>query len=490
MSQAALGDLLECSVCLEPLGTEHKVLPCQHTFCTRCLVDVKTRRQRDKQEQQRQQQQQQQQQQADSDEADLLCPECRAPCLVPLDKLPSNVILNRILEGIKSEKKSGGTDVTPKAPPATTQPSIPKRDSISATASSSPFAAPVSAAPPTNIPGNLSTNPFLNMIATSSTPTPTVPTPPSPAPMLPPKPNSSSSSTSVAFFPSPTPPSRPPAQHGKKPVSSVSTNSNNPTASPASLPTSASAGHQIYRALYDYKPCKEDELELTRGQLYVVADKCRDGWYKGTTVEGLKSGVFPGNYVQHIAKPTLLQPSKADPTLTTSPSGQSLSSKASSDDLIDLSELSELTELFCSTATKKKNPPAESPTKPSNPPPRPPPTVPVTATGWATFPKDDDDPPPPPLPPAAMETAGRRLSAVAAARRAVPSASPLPQAATTVERYRCIMSYPASGEFELELKVGDVVFLHKKREDGWCKGTLERTGQTGLFPITFVTKMR
>ena len=29
--------VLECSVCLEPLTTSHKVLPCQHTFCVQCL---------------------------------------------------------------------------------------------------------------------------------------------------------------------------------------------------------------------------------------------------------------------------------------------------------------------------------------------------------------------------------------------------------------------------------------------------------------------
>ena len=34
---AALEFVLECSVCLEPLTTSHKVLPCQHTFCVQCL---------------------------------------------------------------------------------------------------------------------------------------------------------------------------------------------------------------------------------------------------------------------------------------------------------------------------------------------------------------------------------------------------------------------------------------------------------------------
>ncbi|XKL64028.1 hypothetical protein PGB90_004114 [Kerria lacca] len=54
------------------------------------------------------------------------------------------------------------------------------------------------------------------------------------------------------------------------------------------------------------------------------------------------------------------------------------------------------------------------------------------------------------------------------------------------ERYRCIAPYPPNSEFELELKVGDVIYVHKKREDGWYKGTLQRNGRTGLFPASFV----
>ena len=53
-------------------------------------------------------------------------------------------------------------------------------------------------------------------------------------------------------------------------------------------------------------------------------------------------------------------------------------------------------------------------------------------------------------------------------------------------RYRVIMAYPPQHEAELELRVGDVVYVTKKRVDGWYKGTLERNGKTGLFPGIFV----
>ncbi|XP_033631654.1 E3 ubiquitin-protein ligase SH3RF1-like isoform X2 [Asterias rubens] len=54
------------------------------------------------------------------------------------------------------------------------------------------------------------------------------------------------------------------------------------------------------------------------------------------------------------------------------------------------------------------------------------------------------------------------------------------------ERYRVVVPYPPTSEAELELKVGETVFVHNKREDGWFKGTQQRTGKTGLFPGIFV----
>lgn len=51
-----------------------------------------------------------------------------------------------------------------------------------------------------------------------------------------------------------------------------------------------------YVALYPYKPQKSDELELKRGNVYTVTERCQDGWFKGTN-KNQKCGVFPGNYV-------------------------------------------------------------------------------------------------------------------------------------------------------------------------------------------------
>ena len=55
-------------------------------------------------------------------------------------------------------------------------------------------------------------------------------------------------------------------------------------------------------ALYAYKPQKNDELELRKGEMYRVLEKCQDGWFKGTSLRTGLSGVFPGNYVTPVSR--------------------------------------------------------------------------------------------------------------------------------------------------------------------------------------------
>ncbi|XP_075161058.1 uncharacterized protein LOC142233880 [Haematobia irritans] len=51
-----------------------------------------------------------------------------------------------------------------------------------------------------------------------------------------------------------------------------------------------------YLALYPYKPRKNDELELKKGCVYMVTERCLDGCFKGKNWKEV-SGIFPGNYV-------------------------------------------------------------------------------------------------------------------------------------------------------------------------------------------------
>ena len=77
MDESSLLDLLECPVCLERLDATAKVLPCQHTFCKRCLQSIVTSRQ-----------------------GELRCPECRYLVRCAVEDLPANILLLRLLDGI------------------------------------------------------------------------------------------------------------------------------------------------------------------------------------------------------------------------------------------------------------------------------------------------------------------------------------------------------------------------------------------------------
>ncbi|EDW00594.1 E3 ubiquitin-protein ligase SH3RF1 [Drosophila grimshawi] len=87
MDEHTLNDLLECSVCLERLDTTSKVLPCQHTFCRKCLLDIVASQHK------------------------LRCPECRVLVNCRIDELPPNVLLMRILEGMKQTAGKNETKI-------------------------------------------------------------------------------------------------------------------------------------------------------------------------------------------------------------------------------------------------------------------------------------------------------------------------------------------------------------------------------------------
>ncbi|KAK2542553.1 Sh3rf2 [Columba guinea] len=77
MDDLALLDLLECPVCFEKLDGTAKVLPCQHTFCKPCLQRIL------------------------KSQKELRCPECRTLVLCSIEHLPSNLLLIRLLDGVR-----------------------------------------------------------------------------------------------------------------------------------------------------------------------------------------------------------------------------------------------------------------------------------------------------------------------------------------------------------------------------------------------------
>uniref|UniRef100_A0A3B3SFU9 RING-type E3 ubiquitin transferase n=1 Tax=Paramormyrops kingsleyae TaxID=1676925 RepID=A0A3B3SFU9_9TELE len=359
----------------------------------------------------------------------------------------------------------------------------------------------------------------------------------------------------------------------------------------------------IYLAMYAYRPQKADELELRKGEMYRVTEKCQDGWFKGTSLRSGASGVFPGNYVTPVS------------SVSAAGAGGGHSVRNAGQVSTVISEAELVSSFFIFPTLTVHSPPLGSPERPataaalpslrphSSPGPlaRPlsvaspqyvRPAIPLTSAAAAITPPNVSaahlngevlaSPLRPPSPghvqgasanlakldekKAEKERKGggflKLLSGAAAKKksRSPPSVSPThepqPQAAADVpaqgvagasgpshgragscpiesemqgamgmeplhrksgsldlnfsvspparqpcsallalrpepkplsrERYRVVVPYPPQSEAEIELKEGDIVFVHKKREDGWYKGTLQRTGRSGLFPGSFV----
>lgn len=83
MDDVTLLDLLECPVCLEKLDVTAKVLPCQHTFCKPCLQRIFKAHK------------------------ELRCPECRTLVFCSIEALPANLLLVRLLDGVRAGQSSG-----------------------------------------------------------------------------------------------------------------------------------------------------------------------------------------------------------------------------------------------------------------------------------------------------------------------------------------------------------------------------------------------
>ncbi|XP_077338710.1 E3 ubiquitin-protein ligase SH3RF3 isoform X2 [Lithobates pipiens] len=712
MDESSLLDLLECSVCLERLDTTARVLPCQHTFCRRCLQSIVSSRN------------------------ELRCPECRILVECGVDDLPANILLVRLLDGIRQRPRStptgsptassnnsnncgspgcSATGGNTTAPPhnAACTPSL--RDLAAASQNALLLAKNISQLPCGRAlytyegkePGDLKFNKGDIIILRRKVDENWY---------------HGELNGNRGFFPASyiqciKPLNQPPPQGkalydfeikdkdqdkdcltftkdeiltvirrvddnwaegmlgdkiGIFPILYVEDSATFGTSAGAgasSPKTSTLNGEQgtsakvqlplnVYLALYAYKPQKNDELELRKGEMYRVIEKCQDGWFKGTSLRNGTSGVFPGNYVTPVSRmpagllqarncamgvpiasrnsPHSSHSSSAGLTNCTnvvrpmlpitvphqSPtSSHNSSSKMSAQQSANQSRIA--MHMAHSSAQPQERPTATvSPLRTQNSPSRLPASpnrlqsnvspqhmhqqqqasvqtspaihcaraiIPLTSAAAAITPPnvtaaningDAVNGQVNCLPTGSPSNTGGKaeerktekrekkggllkLLAGASAKkkaRSPPSISPThdPQAivegviqgavglefsltnhgragscpiesemqgamgmhplhrktgsldlnfsisspvrqpacamvavrpepkSLSRERYRVVVPYPPQSEAEIELKEGDIVFVHKKREDGWYKGTLQRNGRTGLFPGSFV----
>ncbi|XP_063787860.1 vinexin isoform X3 [Pseudophryne corroboree] len=53
----------------------------------------------------------------------------------------------------------------------------------------------------------------------------------------------------------------------------------------------------LYRAVFNFSPNNPDELQLAKGDIVTVTQRCDDGWHVGVCWRTQKFGTFPGNFV-------------------------------------------------------------------------------------------------------------------------------------------------------------------------------------------------
>ncbi|XP_037753417.1 E3 ubiquitin-protein ligase SH3RF3 isoform X2 [Chelonia mydas] len=710
MDESSLLDLLECSVCLERLDTTAKALPCQHTFCRRCLESIVSSRH------------------------ELRCPECRILVGCGVDELPANILLVRLLDGIRQRPRGGGgsgggspTAQGSAAAAAAAAPGSGGSDPAAspachpAAATGSPSAAAASRS--ALLGKSISQLPYGKALYTYEGKEPgDLKFTKGDIIILRRKVDENwyhgELNGNHGFFPAsyiqcikPLPQAPPQGKAlydfeikdkdqdkdcltftkdeiltvirrvddnwaegmlgdkiGIFPILYVEDSSSIGTATVAGPRTSAIIGDQgtptkvqlplnIYLALYAYKPQKNDELELRKGEMYRVIEKCQDGWFKGTSLRTGMSGVFPGNYVTPVSRVPVGggQPRNSlaggAQTIKGSPGGASLTNTAtavrpvvpitapqthpqqqtaspqmnncmrySAQQMVSQTRSAMQMVAHPSAQVPERPTATVSPLRTQNSPSRLPatvvrshsmaspqhvhqspvqvipgaqcarPIIPLTSAAAAITPpnvsaanlngeagngpvsslvtssptntsckaeerknekkekksgllkllagastkKKSRSPPsvsPTPDPQGAVEGAlqgavGPELSSLSSHGRAgscpiesemqgamgmeplhrktgsldlnfsiSSPARQLPSSMAAIrpepkplhrERYRVVVPYPPQSEAEIELKEGDVVFVHKKREDGWYKGTLQRNGRTGLFPGSFV----
>ncbi|XP_021344742.1 SH3 domain-containing RING finger protein 3-like isoform X2 [Mizuhopecten yessoensis] len=384
MDEQSLNELLECSVCLERLDGTSKVLPCQHTFCRRCLDEIF------------------------STKHELRCPECRTLVEIRVEELPLNILLVRLLEGIKTKQVTERTY----SPDSGKQEILQSTAHGSRSSRQSPSNSHACAKALYNYEGKdqgdlsfrkgdmillrkkVDENWFHGELGNQHgffpasyvqvvIPLP-VTTPQCKAlfdfevndsekdclafkkeeyltvikrvddnwvegkkgekigifpisfvemndaakSLINYKAKSLDISSNIAgnlIIPGSTPRSMSPpplpiynqeshegAAAGKSSSSNSSTqdvkvagadgtSSNTQKGSPHDgLKAPPGINSAIHVALYNYKPTKEDEVELKKGDYYTVSDKCQDGWFRGQCLKSGRTGVFPGNYVQTV----------------------------------------------------------------------------------------------------------------------------------------------------------------------------------------------
>ncbi|CRK92141.1 CLUMA_CG005732, isoform A [Clunio marinus] len=600
MDFSLLDSIIECSVCLERLKQDARVLPCQHTFCLDCLKRVANK----------------------NPQTPIACPECRQQTnIYDINLLPKNVFLIRLLDQIK-QKANGSPDVKDEeiSTPITTTNSSDKTKVVSTGVSQSkPQQNEVKQHQQTSVPHakalyDFQMNPledegclkfqkgmiiqvtrrvdqnwaegklgesvgifplsFVNMNQAATSLMQSYATKWRLPASMPSTSNYEQAPTTSTNPLRQIPVLQPTPAHPYL-IRPTSPSNNNINQNKSNVLQDKSG---IYIALHNYTPQKPDELELKKGLQYIVKEACQDGWLKGCCSDNLfRKGVFPGNYVMPLAyhqklmsaqrnsnfqtqknqtnlntqqmrttgaytnlglssiPPELPQrnviPSSRtshSPLAHTNNTPESMASETTTaqtqktdDNLNKLNKKETVTEMLMkklgytrksndSSVYSMDNPVFEDSTTTSK----------VGSSNQLFYNHNRSGSCPIDLGISNSDienlqtNSDTKSNAIVTKRHSINLSGPSsttkhiqntqiktqhrksssldttslePNNSTTqMARYRCVTKYPANSRFELSLNVGDIVILQKKRDNGWYKGELTRTGQVGLFPANFV----
>uniref|UniRef100_A0AAY5EVU4 RING-type E3 ubiquitin transferase n=1 Tax=Electrophorus electricus TaxID=8005 RepID=A0AAY5EVU4_ELEEL len=463
MDESSLLDLLECSVCLERLDTTAKVLPCQHTFCRRCLENIVSSRH------------------------ELRCPECRILVDCGVDDLPANILLVRLLDGIKQRPRNGGraslagmplgqtsSDKTKERQVLSTLvfqnvPQLPCGKALYSYEGKEPGDLKFSKGDIIILRRKVDENWYHGELNGShgflpasyiQCIKPLSQTPPQGKALYDFEVKDKEQDKDCLTFTKGSP-SRSPGPSVGRPLSMV--------ASPQAHPSLQ--GSPLSPAAASTRPL----LALSSAAVAVTPPNVSAAHLNGGEALGCSlTPVSPAHAHQHSG---LVRP-------------QGKEKKSSG-----------LLKLLSGAAAKKKSrsPPSASPTHeplPASADPSPSACVRGAAApelhGRAgSCPIESEMQGAMGMEPLHRKSGSLDLNFVSPPVARQPCASallairPEPKPLSR-ERYRVVVPYPPQSDAEIELKEGDIVFVHKKREDGWYKGTLQRTGRTGLFPGSFV----
>ncbi|XP_006054892.2 E3 ubiquitin-protein ligase SH3RF3 [Bubalus bubalis] len=458
MDESSLLDLLECSVCLERLDTTAKVLPCQHTFCRRCLESIVSSRR------------------------ELRCPECRILVGCGVDELPANILLVRLLDGIRQRPRAG-------ASPGSSPPARPGPGPSPASGAASALAGGGGSSPgsPVLLPAAIGATSSLRELATSRSAPPAKGPPPPPA------------GKALLNFEGTEPGELRCGEgdavvlqrrgdelwyHGLLPAGFVQ--------SVRPLPPAPPQG----KALYDFEMKDRDQdkdcLSFSKDEVLTVIRRVDDNWAEGKLRD--KIGIFPLLYVElNDAAKQLMEmdklglasassclaslPSEAGAVASVAPGPTSGSTGAVSafQRRVDSKKNAKKRHSFTALSVTHKSTQASGHRR----------SMEISAPVLIS----SSDP-----------RAAARIGDLAHLSRSAPAQdssagstpateqqSMAPRVQLPLNVYLALYAYKPQKSDELELRKGDTYRVLEKCRDGWFKGTALRTGLSGVFPGNYVT---